>query len=72
MSKALFIHITEELFIKPKKNSRRREKVREKQRAIKSEVTGWQMVTNKSNIRKRQKRALSKKIRKEMEEEGKE
>jgi hypothetical protein len=46
--------------------------MREKQRAIKSEVTGWQMVTNKSNIRKRQKRALSKKIRKEMEKEGKE
>ena len=45
--------------------------MREKQREIKSEVTGWRMVTSKSNIRKRQKRALSKKIRKEMEKEGK-
>lgn len=46
--------------------------MREKQRAIKAEVTGWQMVTNKSNIRKRQKRALSKRIRKAMGKEGKE
>lgn len=46
--------------------------MREKQRAIKEEVTGWQMVTNKSNIRKRQKRALSKRIRKAMGKEGKE
>lgn len=45
--------------------------MREKQRVIKAEVTGWQMETNKSNIRKKQKRALSKKIRKAMEKEGK-
>ena len=44
--------------------------MREKQRVIKAEVTGWQMVTNKSTIRKKQKRALSKKIRKEMKKEG--
>ena len=45
--------------------------MREKQRVIKAGVTSWQMETNKSNIRKKQKRELSKKIRKEMEKVGK-
>ena len=40
-------------------------------RVIKSEIANWQGDTNKSSIRKKQKRALSKRARKAMSSEGK-